>query len=88
MSNVQFTVDGVTARRLLRQIIDTRSASCLMAAGDLDRRVRTAHVTTLFTSRLTLAERGPDVTVQDQADTAELLAGIGNPVHSVSESVR
>jgi hypothetical protein len=77
VSSVQFTVKGLIARRLLRQIINARSTSCLMAAGDLDRRVRAVHVTTIFTSRLTLAERGPDVTVQDRADTAEQLAGIG-----------
>ena len=77
VSNVQFNVDAEMARQLLRQIIDTRSTSCLMATGDLDRRVRTVHVITIFTSRLSLAERGPDVTVQDKTDTAEQLAGIG-----------
>ena len=47
------------------------------AVSDRAGRVRRVHVTTIFTSRLTLAERGPDVTAQDKGDTAEHLAGIG-----------
>jgi len=77
VSGVEFTVDATTARRLLRQIIDTRSTSCLMIAGDLGGRVRTVHMTAVFTSRLTLAERGPDVTGQDRVAAAEQLTAIG-----------
>jgi hypothetical protein len=80
VSNVQFRLDVDASRRLLRAIIDTRSDACLLVAGDLRRRVRTVHVCAVSTSRLTLAERGPEVSSQDRVDTAEELTDLGRSI--------
>jgi hypothetical protein len=78
---VEFTLDVDGARRLLRQIIDAR-ASVMLVAGDMRRRVRTAHASTIFTSRLTLGERGPEVTDDDRVRGAEELAALGRRMSS------
>lgn len=80
VGNVQFELDVDAGRALLRQIIDSRSTSCLLVAGNLRRHVRTVHVTTIFTNRLTLAERGPKVRSQDRVGAAEQLALLGRAV--------
>jgi len=80
VGGVQSETDLETGRRLLRQVADSRSAHCLMVAGDLAERVRTVHVTTVFTNRFTLAERGPALAPPDRVRTAEALAAIGRDI--------
>jgi hypothetical protein len=79
-SGNEFPVDRDTAAPLLRQVADARSGMCLMVAGDLGRRVRTAHLTTIFSNRLDLVERGPGGTDADQLRAAEELAELGRGI--------
>jgi hypothetical protein len=76
---VEFRVDLGGARHLLRQVLDGRS-SVMMVAGNLNGRVRTVHASTICTSRLTLAERGPEVTDDDRIHNAEHLAALGRRI--------
>jgi hypothetical protein len=52
----------------------------MLVAGSLPRRVRTVHASTIHTSRLTLTERGPDVTDADHIRNAEDLAALGRHI--------
>ncbi|HJP80645.1 MAG TPA: hypothetical protein VJ914_40625 [Pseudonocardiaceae bacterium] len=76
----EFPVDRDLAPTLLRQVADARSGACLMVAGDLGERVRTACLSTIFTNRLDLVERGPGVSDADQLQAAAELADLGREI--------